>query len=318
MPAHLALYPDIEPYAVDRIQVSRLHSLAYEQVGNPDGEPALFLHGGPGVGIFPAHRRFFDPSRFRVILLDQRGAGRSTPYAELAENTTWDIVEDLERLRCQLGITRWLVVGGSWGSTLALCYAIRHPHAVSGLVLRGVFLARPEDIDWVHRGKGASAVYPDAWDAFVTHLPQQLRSDPLTAYYLRLTSRDAEARAAAAIAWTRWQASIMSLTPDDKEIESLTVGERSISLARTECHFAMNGFFMPTSNYILENVDRIHHVPCRIVHGRYDIVCPARSAWCLHKAMPGSQLDLIQNGAHSPTEGDMTGAMIKAIHAFAP
>ncbi len=310
------LFPAIEPYAVEYLKVSDLHTLAYEQVGNPEGTPLLFLHGGPGVGIFPDYRRYFDPSYYRVVLLDQRGAGRSTPFAELEQNTTWDIVEDLERLRQHLGIPNWLVVGGSWGSTLALCYAVRHVQSVNGLVLRGVFLARPSEMEWVHLGGGASAIYPDAWDEFASFVPQVHREKPLHAYYEMLTSDDPNVRKKAATAWARWEASIMSLKPDQAAIMELTVGDRSIALARTECHFVVNEFFMPSGNYILDNISKIANVPCEIVQGRYDIVCPVRSAWDLHKALPNSNLEIVQDGAHSVSEGGMMSAMIAATNTF--
>ncbi len=265
------LYPPIKPYATDTLSVSPLHTICYEESGNRDGQPAVFLHGGPGVGILPDYRRFFDPEFYRLILPDQRGAGRSTPAAELEENSTWEIVDDLEKLRCHLGIEKWVVMGGSWGSTLALSYAIRYPESVLGLIIRGIFLARPAEILWLYEAGGASEIYPDAWERFISPLSDPGNGGTLESYYTLLTS---------------------------------------------EGHFALNNFFMPTDNYLLENVHLIKDIPLRIVQGRYDVICPTRSAWDLHKAVPHSELRIVPDGAHSPMDEGMADALVEGSEDF--
>jgi proline iminopeptidase len=231
------LFPEIEPYNTDYLKVSDLHTIHYEEAGNPDGRPALFLHGGPGVGIFPAYRRFFDPEYYRIILPDQRGAGRSMPSAELKENTTWDLVEDIEKLRSHLGIHKWIVMGGSWGSTLALCYAISHPEHVAGTILRGVFLARTSEIEWLHHGGGASHIFPDEWEKYLTPIAGHSSSNNVEAYYRIFTdSSDAE-QMAAARAWSQWEAATMTLLPDPDALKEMTDGSTALSIGRIECIF---------------------------------------------------------------------------------
>ncbi|MCC6963484.1 MAG: prolyl aminopeptidase [candidate division Zixibacteria bacterium] len=309
------LYPEIQPYKIDSLPVSPLHTVVYEEVGNPDGRPALFLHGGPGVGILPGYRRFFDPKFYRLILLDQRGAGRSTPHAELRENTTWDLVDDLEKLRRHCGVDRWVVMGGSWGSTLALSYAVTYPESVLGLILRGVFLGRPSEVAWLHR-YGASEIWPDAWERFQGFIPVAERGDLVAAYYRRLTSADPSVSHAAARNWSQWEASTMCLIQDQAAIDEMAEGDSAVAIGRIECHYTHNSFFMKSDNYLLEQTPRIRATPCRIVQGRYDVICPVRSAWDSHRHLPASDLRIVPDGAHSPMEPGMTSELVQATEDF--
>ncbi len=302
-----SLYPEIEPYSVETLQVTELHTLSFEQVGSPDGRPALFLHGGPGVGIHADYRRFFDPSRYRIVLLDQRGAGKSTPHAEIRENSTWEIVEDLETLRQHLGIDDWVVMGGSWGSLLALCYAIRHPGSVAGLIVRGVFLGRPWELDWIYGPHGAARVYPDEWHRFQTHIDG--RPDALAAYNELLNSDDHQVARAAAAAWSRWEGSMNSLASNDDAMSLLVNDHTSLSIARLEAHYAENDFFLPGDNYVLDNAGAMAEIPCRIIQGRYDTICPPASAWDLSRALPKAELTIVSEGAHSPLDPEMAKAL---------
>ncbi|MDR4509682.1 MAG: prolyl aminopeptidase [Candidatus Brocadiaceae bacterium] len=310
------LYPEIGPFNTGTLKVSDLHTIFYEEAGNPRGKPALFLHGGPGVGILPDYRRFFDPECYRIILPDQRGAGRSTPHAELRENTTWDIVADLEKLRNHLGIKKWIVMGGSWGSTLALSYAIKHPGSILGLIIRGVFLARPSEIKWLHQEGGASTIFPDEWEKYIAPIPLEEQSNTLKAYYKILTGDNEAAKKEAAKAWARWEASIMTLIPHQKSIEEMTTDSTAFSIARIECHYTLNNFFMTSDNYLLDTIDTIRDIPCRIVQGRYDMICPIISAWELHKTLPGSTLRIVRDGSHSPMDPGMIHELIQASENF--
>ncbi len=310
------LYPDIEPYRTGTLQVSDLHRVFYEEAGNPDGRPALFLHGGPGVGILPGYRRFFDPEHYRIVLPDQRGAGRSTPHAELRENTTWDLIEDLETLRRTLGIENWIVMGGSWGSLLALCYAISHPTSVAGLIVRGVFLGRPSEVAWLHRAGGASRIFPDEWLRYRSAVADTDEVDTVAAYLQRLTDEDETVRTAAAKAWARWQSATMTLIPDEAAMAEIAGGKSALAIARIECTYTHNGFFLNGDNHVLENADRIAEIPCRIVQGRYDIICPTVSAWDLHAALPASELTIVPDGSHSPMEPGMAAALVGASDDF--
>jgi proline iminopeptidase len=309
------LYPEIEPYQSGYLRVSDLHDVFYEQVGTPGGQPAVFLHGGPGVGIMPGYRRFFDPKQYRMVLLDQRGAGRSKPHAELAENTTWDLVEDLEKLRSHLGIDRWVVFGGSWGSTLALCYAIKHPDRVRGLILRGVYLGRPQENHWLHQ-HGMSEIYPDEWERYIQPIPPGERGDLLKAYHERLTTGSLDDQLKFAAAWSRWEAATMTVVPDPKAIDDFTDPHMGLSIARIECYYTLNSCFLPTDNYILENAQTIRSIPLRIVQGRYDVICPVRSAWDLHQALPHSDLRIVPLGAHSPMDDGMVHELVQATQDF--
>ncbi|HZN05309.1 MAG TPA: prolyl aminopeptidase [Pyrinomonadaceae bacterium] len=311
------LYDEIDPYDIGHLQVSDVHHLYYEQSGNPNGKPAVFLHGGPGAGLIPEYRRFFDPEAYRVILFEQRGSGRSLPHASLEDNTTWHLVADIEKLRNHFGVEQWLVFGGSWGSTLSLAYAERHPERVRGLVLRGIFLGRPGEIRWFYEaGHGASAIFPETWEQYLQLIPESERGDMIAAYYRRLTSDDYSVRLEAAEAWSLWEASALKLLPDPKLIEEFTEPEMAIALARIECHYFANNCFFDTDNYLIENVDRIQHIPAVIVHGRYDMVCPFTNAWDLHRAWPEASLEIVPNAGHAASEPGITDALVRATDSF--
>jgi proline iminopeptidase len=309
------LYPPIEPYDSGMLSVSDLHTLHYEQSGNPDGLPAVFLHGGPGGGLIDDYRRYFDPAAYRVVLFDQRGSGRSTPHASLEENTTWHLVSDIERLREHLRIDRWVVFGGSWGSTLSLSYAQTHPDRALALVLRGIFLCRKKEIRWFYQ-EGASAIYPDMWEEYVKIIPEGERGDFLTAYHRRLTSDDEAVRLEAARAWSVWEGATSKLFPDPGLMDDFAEAHKALSIARIECHYFMNDAFFPTDNYLIENVGKIRHVPAVIVQGRYDVVCPAMSAWELHRAWPEADLRIIPDAGHSASEPGIVSALVEATDRF--
>jgi proline iminopeptidase len=310
-----SVYPEIEPYRTGRLQVSPRHNLHYEEVGRPDGKPAVFLHGGPGGGVDPFTRRFFDPARYRVVLFDQRGCGQSTPKASLEENTTQDLVADIERLREHLGIERWQVFGGSWGSTLALAYAEAHPQRVTELVLRGIFLLRASEIRWFYQ-EGASAIYPDVWETFLAPIPESERGDLVHAYHRRLTSPDPAVRLEAARAWSVWEGSTSGLLPDAERIQKSGEDEFAEAFARIECHYFVNGGFL-RDGQLLEEVGKIRHIPGVIVQGRYDVVCPAMSAWDLHRAWPEAELVLVPDAGHSAREPGIAAALRQATDRFA-
>ncbi len=311
------LYNEIEPYDSGHIKVSNIHELYYEQCGNPNGKPVVFLHGGPGAGLIPDYRRFFDPDAYRIILFEQRGAGRSRPHASLDDNTTWHLIQDVETIREHFGVEQWLVFGGSWGSTLALAYAEKHPERVRGLVLRGIFLCRPEEISWFYEeSQGASAIFPEGWEKYVAIIPESERDDMIRAYYRRLTSADQRVKLEAAQAWSTWEASALKLLPDQSVIDDFSEPEMAIALARIECHYFVNNCFFETNNYLLENVDRIRHIPAVIVHGRYDIVCPVMNAWDLHKAWPEAELKIIPDAGHAATEPGIAAALVEATDRF--
>ncbi|HEX8633458.1 MAG TPA: prolyl aminopeptidase [Pyrinomonadaceae bacterium] len=309
------LYPAIEPYDQGRLPVSPVHTLYYEQSGNPEGVPVVFLHGGPGGGTVPDYRRFFDPAAYRIVLFDQRGSGQSTPHANLEENTTWHLVADIETIRRHLGIESWVVFGGSWGSTLALAYAQTHPERVRALVLRGIFLCRPKEIRWFYQ-EGASAVYPDAWEHYVKVIPEAERGDLLGAFHRRLTSDDETARLEAARAWSIWEGSTSKLYPDEDLIAHFGDPQFALAFARIECHYFMNNAFFDTDNYLIENVGRIRHIPAVIVQGRYDVVCPLMSAWELHRAWPEADLKVIPDAGHSALEPGTRSALVEATDRF--
>ena len=311
----MPLYPDIEPFASGRLRVSGLHELYYEQVGTPDGKPAVFLHGGPGGGLDPYYRRFFDPARYHAVLFDQRGAGKSTPWASIEQNTTEDLIEDIERLRTHLGIERWLVFGGSWGSTLALAYAQAHPNRVTEIILRGIFLLRQSEIRWFYQ-EGANAIFPDAWEYFLEPIPPDERHDLLHAYHRRLTSPDRDIMLEAAKAWSIWEAGTSRLHFDPNLVESFGGDDFAEAFARIECHYFVNGGFM-REGQLLEEVGRIRHIPCVIVQGRYDVVCPIPSAWDLHRAWPESELIIIPDAGHSAREEGIANALVAATDRFA-
>jgi proline iminopeptidase len=311
------LYNPIEPYDSGHFKVSSVHELYYEQCGNPNGKPVVFLHGGPGAGLIADYRRFFDPEAYRVILFEQRGAGRSVPHASLEDNTTWHLVEDIEQFRRHFGIEQWLVFGGSWGSTLALAYAESHPERVRALVLRGIFLCRPKEIRWFYEAShGANAIFPDTWEEYVRIIPEAERGDMLGAYHRRLTSDDSAVRLEAARAWSVWEASALKLLRDQSMIDEFSEPEMALALARIECHYFMNNSFFNTDNYLLEQVDRIRHIPGVIVHGRYDVICPLMSAWDLHRSWPEAALKIIPDAGHAATEPGIVDALIEATDSF--
>jgi proline iminopeptidase len=316
MTAMRVLYPPIEPFRTGSLRVSQLHTLYYEEVGNPAGRPAVFLHGGPGGGLDADYRRYFDPAKWRVVLFDQRGCGQSTPHAELRENTTWTLVADIERLRESLGIEKWTVFGGSWGSTLALAYAETHPERCVGLILRGIFLLRRKELLWFYQ-EGASWLFPEAWDEYLAPIPEVERGDLMSAYHRRLTSDDAELRMRAARAWSVWEGSTSKLRPDPKLIERFSGDSFAEAFARIECHYFVNGAFLRSDTQLLDDVTRIAQLPGVIVQGRYDVVCPAASAWALHKRWPGSAFRLIGDAGHSISEPGIVDALVQATDEFA-
>ena len=309
------LYPEIEPFDKGRLKVSPVHELYYEQCGNPNGKPVVFLHGGPGGGIATDYRRYFNPDIYRVVLFDQRGAGLSTPGASLEENTTWHLVEDIERLREHLNIKTWQVFGGSWGSTLSLAYAETHPDRVSELVLRGIFLCRPKEIHWFYQ-EGASTIFPDVWEEYLKVIPEAERGDMVSAYYRRLTSDDYDVRLEAARAWSIWEGSTSKLFFDPAMIEKFADPEFALAFARIECHYFMNNSFFSTDNYLIEHVSPIRTIPAVIVQGRYDVVCPMMSAWELHRAWPEAQLRIIPDAGHSISEPGIIDALVTATDKF--
>jgi proline iminopeptidase len=309
------LYPPIEPYDEGMLPVSPIHTIYYEQAGNPKGTPVVFLHGGPGGGTVPDYRRFFDPKAYRIVLFDQRGSGKSTPHASLEENTTWHLVKDIEKIREHLGIESWVVFGGSWGSTLALAYAEKHPERARALVLRGIFLCRPSEIRWFYQ-EGASNIYADVWEQYVSVIPPEERGDMLAAYYRRLTSDDEATRVEAARAWSVWEGSTSKLYPDPDLIDHFGDPHFAIAFARIECHYFTHNAFFETDNYLIENVERIRDIPTVIVQGRYDVVCPMTSAWDLHRAFPEADLQLIPDAGHSALEPGTRSALVEATDKF--
>jgi proline iminopeptidase len=308
-------YPAIEPYRTGRLRVSAVHEIYWEESGNPQGKPAVFLHGGPGFGTEPNHRRFFDPERYRIVLFDQRGCGKSTPHASLEDNTTWDLVADIEKLRVELGIERWLVFGGSWGSTLALAYAETHPERVTELVLRGIFLIRKSEIDWFYQS-GASAIYADAWEKYVEPIPEAERGDLLRAFHKRLTGDDERERMRAAKAWSIWEGSTSCLVPNEGLIAKTAGDAFALAFARIECHYFVHGAWLEGERELLRNVGRIRHIPGAIVQGRYDVVCPMETAWALHRAWPEADFRLVQDAGHSATEPGILHHLVEATDRY--
>jgi proline iminopeptidase len=310
-----SFYPEIEPYDSGFLQVSPLHRIYYEQCGNPQGKPAVFLHGGPGAGCNAKSRRFFDPKHYRIVLFDQRGCGRSTPHAELVDNTTWHLAADIEKLREHLGIDHWQVFGGSWGSTLALAYAEMHPDRVTELVLRGIFMLRRWELEWFYQ-KGCDAIYPDAWEDYLKPIPEVERADLMSAYHRRLTSPHPAVRLAAARAWSIWEGATSFLLQDTKHIASSGEDEFALAFARIECHYFVNGGFFERDDQLLRDAHRLRGIPAVIVQGRYDIVCPLRSAWDLHRAWPEADLRIVPDAGHSALEPGITHELIAATDRF--
>ena len=310
------LYPEIAPYQTGTLQVDGRHTLYWEQCGNPDGKPVVLLHGGPGGGCNDRMRRFHDPAKYRIVLFDQRGAGRSTPHAELEGNTTWDLVADIEALRRLLGIERWQVFGGSWGSTLALAYAQTHPQRVTELVLRGIFMLRRWELEWFYQ-EGASRLFPDAWEHYLAAIPPVERHDLISAFHRRLTSDDEAVRLAAAKAWSIWEGATSYLHVDPDFAGSHGDPHFALAFARIENHYFVNGGFFEVEDQLLRDAHRIADIPGVIVHGRYDVVCPIANAWDLHKAWPKAELTITPGSGHSAFEAENIDALVRATDRFA-
>jgi proline iminopeptidase len=311
----VGLYPEIAPHRCENLAVDDTHILYVEECGSPNGIPVIFLHGGPGAGCEPFHRRFFNPRSYRIVLFDQRGCGRSTPHAELEGNTTQTLVADMELIRQHLGIERWVIFGGSWGSTLALIYAQTYPERVLHLILRGIFLCRPRDIYWFYQD-GASQVLPDYWQDFLAPIAEQERDDLVSAYYRLLTGSNEIARMSAAKAWSIWEGRAATLQPRQNVLAHFSEPRTALSLARIECHYFNNSSFL-MEDQIRKNADYLQNVPGVIVHGRYDIVCPVEQAWLLHQAWPRSELHIVPDAGHSAAEPGIVEKLIQATNQFA-
>ena len=311
------LYPAIAPYTTCMLPVDGTpHTLYVEESGDPQGKPVVFVHGGPGGGTSPSQRQFFDPARYRIILFDQRGSGKSTPHASLEQNTTWDLVADMERIREHLRIDSWVVFGGSWGSTLSLAYAQAHPSRVKALVLRGIFLLRPEEIRWFYQ-EGANYIYPDAWEHYLEPIPFEERGDMLQAYYRRLTSDDPAVRARAAKAWSIWEGSTSFLFQSQEVIDHYSGDAFAEAFARIECHYFVHHGFFRDPQQLLDDVDKIRHIPAVIVQGRYDVVCPMVTAWMLHRRWPEAGFHIVADAGHAATEKGTTDHLVQATDRFA-
>ena len=315
-PDRLRAYPVIEPYDSGTLDVGDGHTIFYEQCGNPNGVPVLLLHGGPGGGANPTMRRFHDPACYRMVLFDQRGAGRSKPYASLEHNTTWHLVADIELLRRHLRIDRWQLFGGSWGSTLAIAYAETHPERVTGMVLRGIFLLRKREIDWFYQ-RGTSALYPDAFEAYQSVIPPDERHDMVAAYHRRLTGDDPQVQLACAKAWSVWEGSTLALKQDAARITAFGADHYAIAFARIECHYFKNGGFLKSDSQLLDDAYRLKNIPGVIVHGRYDVVTPVENAWDLHKTWPAAQLRIVQDAGHAMTEPGNVHELVSATRRLA-
>ena len=311
----LELYPPIAPYREGNLQVSDLHTIHFEETGNPQGKPIVLLHGGPGGGCPPFYRQYFDPDKWRVVMFDQRGCGKSTPHAELRENTTWDLVKDIEKLRAHLGIEQWVVFGGSWGSTLSLAYSQTHPERCTGLILRGIFLMRQKELRWFYQ-EGANYLFPDAWENYVKPIPLAERQDMLAAYYKRLTSPELQIRLEAARAWSVWEASTSRLLLDSELMQKFGSSQFADAFARIECHYFINKGFFESEDQLLLNVARIRHIRGVIVQGRYDVVCPMISAWELHRVWPEAEFIIVPDAGHSMSEAGIRSALISATDKF--
>lgn len=309
------LYPDIQPYKIYQAEVDEPHVLYVEESGNPEGIPVLFVHGGPGAGCESYHRRFFDPNVYRIILFDQRGSGRSTPHAELEGNTTQALVADMEIIREKLAINRWVLFGGSWGSTLSLVYAETHVDRVMGLIVRGIFLCRQKEISWFYQ-KGADRIFPDYWQDFIAPIPENERDNLLKAYYQRLTGENEIAQMHAAKAWSIWEGRTATLEQNKNVIDHFGSAHTALSLARIECHYFTHDSFLE-ENQILNNADKLQNIPGVIVQGRYDLICPMESAWELHQAWPKAELRIITDAGHSATEPGTVHALVTATDEMA-
>jgi len=304
------LYPKIEPYATGMLPVSDRHTIAWECAGNPEGTPVIVIHGGPGGGSQPSYRRYFDPQKWNIIQFDQRGCGKSTPYADLEENDTMSLVSDIEALRIHFNVETWHVFGGSWGSTLSMIYGITHPERVRSFILRGIFMCRKSELHWFYQ-EGASHVFPDAFEPYFNHIPKDEQSALIPAYYKRLTSEDVEIRRAAAKEWTRWEMATSRLFPDPEYLDKAEDLDFAVAFARIECHYFINGIFVE-DGFILNHTKSIEKIPTVIVQGRYDMVCPVKSAWELHKQLPNSTLHIVPDAGHSMGEVPIAKALVEA------
>ncbi|QEW05430.1 prolyl aminopeptidase [Nitrincola iocasae] len=309
------LYPDIAPYAEHRLDMDTIHQIYVEESGNPQGIPVVFIHGGPGGATSPTHRCFFNPNHYRIILFDQRGCGRSAPHACLDNNTTTDLINDMEAIRTHLGIEQWLLFGGSWGSTLALAYAQVHADRVSGMILRGIFLCRQQDIHWFYQ-QGASAIFPDYWADFLQLIPVAEQGDLLTAYYQRLTADNEIARMAAAKAWSIWEGRCSTLHPNADIATHFGEPHVALAMARIEAHYFINGCFMRPGQ-LLNEAHKLQDIPITLVHGRYDVVCPIEQAFALYQKLPHAELNIIRDAGHSAFEPGITDNLIRATDRFA-
>ncbi|XP_060062474.1 probable proline iminopeptidase [Ylistrum balloti] len=315
MSTQRGLFPEIEPFDSGKLKVSEIHDIYYEQSGNNDGNPVIFIHGGPGGGTSSRDRRYFDPKAYRIILFDQRGAGKSTPSAELRENTTWDLVEDIEHLRKHLGINKWVVFGGSWGSTLSLTYAETHPDRVKALVLRGIFNLRRRELLWFYQD-GANHLFPDHWESYLAPIPEGERGDLMGAYYRHLTSDDEEKRIKAAKAWSKWEMATSRLLVDDDLLKRAEGDIWSQQFARIESHYFVHGGWFKTDTQILDDVEKIRHIPATIIQGRYDVVCPMETAWLLHKKWPEADFHVIPDAGHSTKEAGVLHQLVEATDKY--
>ncbi|HEX7108747.1 MAG TPA: prolyl aminopeptidase [Aestuariivirga sp.] len=309
-------YPELQPHTRGRLRVSDLHEIYYEECGNPKGKPVVVLHGGPGGGISPFLRRLHDPKLYRIILFDQRGCGQSTPNAELRENTTWHLVADMEALRQHLEIEKWQVLGGSWGSTLALAYAQAHTERVNELILRGIFTVRQREIIWFYQ-EGANALFPDAWEAYVAPIPANERNDLVAAYHKRLTGNNIAEQLACAKAWSQWEANTVSLHPNPKLVIEFGNDAFALAFGRIECHYFVNRGFFETDGQLLAEAGKLRGLPGVIIQGRYDVVTPAETAWALHRAWPEAHFEIVPDAGHTATEPGITDALIRATDRFA-
>lgn len=312
----LTLYPPIKPYAEHNLQVDDIHTIYVEECGEPTGIPVLFLHGGPGAGCDPNHRRFFDPARYRIILFDQRGCGRSTPHICLEKNTTQDLLADMEKIRESLGIVRWMLFGGSWGATLALLYAQMYPQNVIAMILRGVFLGRKKDLDWLFKEGGVSRCFPEFWQDFIEHVPADKRGDLIKGYYDLLHGADELRQMSVAKSWGLWEAECSTLEVNPDNEKRFTNAHFATGIATIETHYFINNLFI-TENQILNNIKKIEHIPAIIVHGRYDMVCPLDNSYALNSLWPKSKLEIIRHAGHAASEPAITDALIAATNSFA-
>jgi proline iminopeptidase len=310
-------YPALKPFNSGFLRVSPLHEIYYEESGNPKGKPVVFLHGGPGGGTDPKMRRFFNPKRYRIVLFDQRGCGRSRPSASLVDNTTWHLVSDIEAIREHQKIDRWQVFGGSWGSTLALAYSQKHPERVTELVLRGIFLVRRWELEWFYQDPGgAAALFPDLWEHYLAPLSAEEQKDCIRSYYKRLTSENPDTLLEAARAWSIWESALSYMQLNKDYVKRAGDADFAAAFARIECHYFINGAFLERESQLLDDVHKIRNIPATIVQGRFDVVCPMRSCWDLHKAWPEADLRIVPDAGHSAFEAGISRELVMATDRY--